>query len=57
MWHLEILQDGILVRNRLYKNVENAIREIGLMYYEGSGDICIIEVHLGFVSRNYVKEN
>ena len=48
MWSLEILEDGILVVKRVYKNVEDAIRTIGLRYYE-KNDAYDIQVHLGYV--------
>lgn len=50
MWKLKIVEDGIIVLQREYKNVEDAIRAIGLKYYE-SNIANYIKVSLTFVRK------
>ena len=50
MWKLKIVEDGIIVIQREYKNVEDAIREIGLKYYE-SNTASYITVSLTYVRK------
>lgn len=51
MWHLKIVQDGIIVTQADYKNVEDAIRTIGLKYYESTGDAWEIDVKLTYMKK------
>ena len=53
MWNLKIVQDGVIALQREYKNIEDAIREIGLKYYE-KNDAWNVVVTLTYVRR---KEN
>lgn len=50
MWKLKIVEDGIIVIQREYKNVEDAIRTIGLKYYEHN-TANHISINLTFVRK------
>ncbi len=50
MWNLKVVEDGIIVLQREYKNVEDAIRAIGLKYYE-KNTANYISVSLTFVRK------